>query len=35
MVYGIVRCSTKKQKADRQIENIIRNYPTAIIVCDF
>ncbi len=35
MVYGIVRCSTKKQKADRQIENILRNYPTAIIVCDF
>ena len=35
MIYGYCRCSTKKQKIDRQIENILRQYPTAIIVCDY
>ena len=35
MIYGYCRCSTRKQKIERQIENILRHYPTAIIVCDY
>jgi DNA invertase Pin-like site-specific DNA recombinase len=35
MVYGYCRCSTRKQKIDRQIENILRQYPTVNIVCDY
>ena len=32
MVYGYVRISTKKQSIDRQIRNILRVYPEALIV---
>ena len=35
MIYGYCRCSTKKQKIDRQKENILRMYPSAVIVCDY
>ena len=35
MIYGYCRCSTKKQKIDRQKENILRAYPSAVIVCDY
>ena len=35
MIYGYCRCSTRKQKIDRQIENILRHYPSANIVCDY
>lgn len=31
MVYGYCRVSTKSQSVDRQIENILRSHPTAII----
>lgn len=34
MIYGYVRVSTRKQSIDRQIRNILREYPTAIIVQD-
>ena len=32
MIYGYVRISTKKQSIDRQIRNILRVYPEALIV---
>lgn len=32
MIYGYVRISTPKQNIDRQIRNILRVYPTAIII---
>ena len=35
MIWGYCRCSTHKQKIDRQKENILKLYPTAVIVCDF
>ena len=35
MIYGYCRCSTRKQKIERQIENILRHCPTATIVCDY
>ncbi len=35
MIWGYCRCSTAKQKIDRQKENILRLYPTAVIVCDY
>ena len=31
MIYGYCRCSTQKQKESRQIENILRAYPSARI----
>ena len=34
-VYGYVRVSTRKQKLDRQITNILSAYPTAIIKSEF
>lgn len=34
MIYGYVRVSTRKQSIDRQIRNILREYPTAVIVQD-
>lgn len=34
-IYGYVRVSTKKQKLDRQITNIISAYPTAIIKSEY
>lgn len=33
-IYGYVRISTKKQSVDRQIRNIKRAYPTAIIIVE-
>lgn len=35
MIYGYARCSTKKQKLERQRENILRHFPTATIICDY
>lgn len=32
MIYGYCRVSTPKQKIDRQVENILREYPNAILV---
>ena len=32
MIYGYCRVSTPKQKIDRQVENILREYPDAILV---
>ena len=32
MVYGYCRISTSRQKIDRQIENILRAYPDAVII---
>ena len=32
MIYGYCRISTPKQKIDRQVENILREYPNAIII---
>lgn len=32
MIYGYCRVSTSKQKIDRQVENILREYPDAILV---
>lgn len=32
MIYGFCRVSTQKQKIDRQVENILRAYPEAIII---
>lgn len=32
MIYGYCRVSTPKQKIERQVENIIRAYPEAIII---
>lgn len=32
MVYGYCRISTSKQKIERQVENILREYPSAIII---
>ena len=34
MIYGYARCSTKKQKIERQVENILRQYSSAKIVSD-
>lgn len=34
MVYGYCRVSTKKQKIERQVENILRVYPNAQIYCE-
>ena len=34
MVYGYCRISTKKQKIERQVENILRVYPNAQIYCE-
>lgn len=34
MIYGYVRVSTRKQSIDRQIRNILRDYPAAVIVRD-
>ena len=31
MVYGYCRVSTKSQSVDRQVENILRSHPTAVI----
>jgi len=33
-VYGYCRVSTKKQSIERQIRNIKKEYPEAVIVCD-
>ena len=32
MIYGYVRISTQKQNIERQVRNILRVYPTAVIV---
>ena len=32
MIYGYCRVSTPKQRIDRQVENILRAYPDAIII---
>ena len=32
MIYGYCRVSTPKQKIERQVENILRAYPEAIII---
>lgn len=32
MVYGYCRISTSRQKIDRQVENILRAYPDAVII---
>ena len=32
MIYGYCRVSTPKQKIERQVENILRTYPDAIII---
>lgn len=32
MIYGYCRVSTPKQKIDRQVENILREYPDAILI---
>lgn len=32
MIYGYCRVSTPKQKIERQVENILRSYPDAIII---
>ena len=32
MVYGYCRVSTSKQRIERQVENILREYPNAIII---
>lgn len=32
MIYGYCRVSTPKQKIERQVENILRGYPDAIII---
>ena len=32
MIYGYVRISTQKQNIERQVRNILRIYPTAVIV---
>ena len=32
MIYGYVRISTPKQNIERQVRNILRVYPTAIII---
>lgn len=34
MEYGAVRISTDKQNMERQIRNILREYPQAIIIKD-
>ena len=34
MIYGYCRISTKKQSIDRQIRNIKREFPTAIILTE-
>ena len=34
-IYGYVRVSTRKQKLDRQITNILSAYPSAIIKSEF
>ena len=33
-IYGYARVSTARQKVERQVENILRNYPTAIIITE-
>lgn len=33
-IYGYARVSTAKQKVQRQVENILRSYPTAIIITE-
>ncbi len=33
-IYGYARVSTARQKVERQVENIIRHYPTAIIITE-
>ena len=34
MIYGYARVSTAKQSIDRQIRNILKEYPTAVIIRD-
>ena len=33
-IYGYARVSTPRQKVHRQVENILRSYPTAIIIAE-
>lgn len=33
-IYGYARVSTARQKVQRQVENILRHYPTAIIITE-
>lgn len=33
-IYGYARVSTARQKVERQVENILRHYPTAIIITE-
>ena len=34
MIYGYARVSTPKQSIDRQVRNILKDYPTAVIIRD-
>ena len=33
-IYGYARVSTARQKVQRQVENILRHYPSAIIITE-